>query len=146
MFDPCPCGSGATYLACCAPLHLGHAEAETPQALMRARYSAFARRDAAFLLRSWSAENRPLALDGLDEQVWLGLTIEAVEMTGPEDGIVAFSAQFRPADRPDAPPQVLRETSRFRRENGVWVYVDGAAKAPSSRRAGASKRGKRRRR
>lgn len=146
MFEPCPCGSGATYLACCAPLHLGQAEAETPEALMRARYSAFARRDAAFLLKSWSAEHRPQALEGLDEQVWLGLTVEAAEMTGAEAGTVAFSARYRPAHQPDAPPQTLRETSRFRRENGVWVYVDGAAatRAPQPARKAAAKRGKHR--
>ena len=47
MFEKCPCGAGASYLTCCAPLHLGQRAAASPEQLMRSRYSAFARRDAA---------------------------------------------------------------------------------------------------
>ena len=39
----CPCHSGLRYAACCGPLHEGAREADTPEALMRSRYAAFAR-------------------------------------------------------------------------------------------------------
>ena len=40
--EACPCGSGATYGECCGPIHDGTAKAKTAEALMRARYSAYA--------------------------------------------------------------------------------------------------------
>ena len=53
MFEPCACGSGKTYAACCGRLHAG-APAGDAEALMRSRYSAFARGDRAYLLKSWA--------------------------------------------------------------------------------------------
>lgn len=40
------------YDACCGPCHGGQREAPDPPSLMRSRYSAFARGDAAYLLRT----------------------------------------------------------------------------------------------
>ncbi|MGK4007410.1 YchJ family metal-binding protein [Sorangium sp. So ce1036] len=48
----CPCGSGRSYRACCAPCHLGHREAPDAVSLMRSRYAAFAVGDAAYLFRT----------------------------------------------------------------------------------------------
>lgn len=118
MFEPCPCG-GATYLSCCAPLHLGHREAETPEQLMRARYTAFAKGDVGFVQRSWSAQTRPATLSHLGPQEWRGLTVEATTMDGPDEGTVTFAARFYLAGEED----VLRETSLFRKEKGRWVYL-----------------------
>ncbi|MEL6978914.1 MAG: YchJ family metal-binding protein [Pseudomonadota bacterium] len=122
MFEPCPCG-GATYLSCCAPLHLAQLEAETPERLMRARYSAFARADAGFVHRSWSPETRPARLQPLGPQRWRGLTIERTEMRGKKSGIVAFSARYEHEGREG----VLRETSVFRKEAGRWFYLRAEA-------------------
>ena len=36
----CPCGSNNTYPQCCEPAHLNHSSVETPEQLMRSRYSA----------------------------------------------------------------------------------------------------------
>ena len=36
----CPCGSGGAYAECCEPIITGAREADTPEQLMRARYSA----------------------------------------------------------------------------------------------------------
>lgn len=124
MFEPCPCGVGATYVSCCAPLHLGRRRAETPEELMRARYSAFARRDAAFLRSSWAPETRPAVLGDLAGRAWLGLTVEAHGLDGPDAGFVQFTARYREGGRERA----LKERSRFRREGGVWLYVDGAVR------------------
>lgn len=121
MFEPCPCGHGKTYLNCCARLHTGRAEAETPEELMRARYSAFVRADPAFLLASWSPETRPARLDRLEPREWSGLSVEAEETLGPDRATVTFTARYRE----DGVERRLREKSLFRRERGRWVYVDG---------------------
>jgi SEC-C motif-containing protein len=57
---PCPCGSGRAYDDCCGVYHRGEREAPDPEALMRSRYSAFARRDEAYLLRTMHRDHANL--------------------------------------------------------------------------------------
>ncbi|WP_345752182.1 YchJ family protein [Microbacterium rhizophilus] len=119
LLDPCPCGSGRAYPACCGALHVGARPAETPEELMRSRYSAFARRDAEYLLRTWHPRTRPKTVDFEDGLVWTGL--EIVEAAGDE---VEFVAVYETALGLGA----LSERSRFERRGGRWAYVDGDVK------------------
>lgn len=120
----CPCGSGQSYRDCCRPLHDGTAVADTAEALMRSRFSAFARGRADYLLSSWHPGTRPTALD-LDEQItWRRLQIVDTEAGGADDatGIVEFRAQYLH----DGKRHILHERSRFSRvRDGSWRYVDG---------------------
>lgn len=118
----CPCGSGDNYAACCGPILDGRA-APSAERLMRSRYTAFAVGDADHLLRSWHPSTRPRRVD-LDPDVrWLRLMIVAKDAGGPFDaeGTVTFEAIHRDAGARG----VLRERSRFVREDGHWYYVDG---------------------
>ena len=119
----CPCGSGAPYRECCGPLIRGERVAPTAESLMRSRYTAYVRRDEPYLLRTWHPSTRPAAL-GLDDTVWLGLEVVSTEAVGVDDarGVVAFIARYENTDGSFA---TMRETSRFLREAGVWVYLDG---------------------
>lgn len=123
--DPgCPCGSGLDYAACCGPRHAGISPAATAEALMRSRYSAFARGDADYLLRSWHASTRPATLDLADDPTrWLGLKILAHSGGGADDreGTVEFTARYKVGGKAGR----LHEASRFVREEGRWVYLDG---------------------
>ncbi len=121
MFEPCPCGRPATYLACCARLHSGQVEAPDAETLMRARYSAYVKGDAAFLRRSWAPETRPADLASGSDRAWAGLRVEAAQARGPDAAVVRFAARYREG----GVERVLRETSRFRRDQGRWLYVDG---------------------
>lgn len=53
--DDCPCTSGLPYRDCCRPFHKRQREAATPEALMRSRYAAFARKEAGYLLHTLHA-------------------------------------------------------------------------------------------
>lgn len=119
--SPCPCGSKKPYAACCGRLHDGLAQAADAEALMRARYSAFAKRRADFVLATWAPETRPASLSLPLDETWTGLTVSPAEPLGQDRAIVRFAAHWRRG----AAAGVLRETSRFRRENGAWLYVDG---------------------
>ncbi|ROZ62200.1 hypothetical protein EDL96_10965 [Kocuria soli] len=122
----CPCGSGDVYGTCCGPLHRGKA-APTAEALMRSRFAAFAIGDEAYLLRTWDPSTRPAEI-GLDPDLrWYRLDINGTTGGGPfEDwGTVDFTAHYKPAPGSDAPRGVQRENSRFRRVDGVWLYLDG---------------------
>ena len=121
-FETCPCGSGTTYAACCGPLHDG-AAAETAEALMRSRYSAYAVGHLDHVFRTWHPRTRPADLQADPHLTWLGLEILRTVDGGPDDdtGVVEFRARFRTPQG----EQVMHETSRFERRAGRWVYVDG---------------------
>jgi SEC-C motif-containing protein len=117
---PCPCG-GANYAACCQPYHDG---ALTPDAerLMRARYSAYVLGNMQFVFDTWHATTRP-ARDELahDPQIkWLGLEVRG-HVPGESESTVEFVARSKSGGR----AQRLHEVSRFVREDGRWLYIDG---------------------
>lgn len=55
--NDCPCGSGRRYDACCRPFHRGEREPPDAEALMRSRYAAFAKNDAAYVWRTLHPEH-----------------------------------------------------------------------------------------
>ncbi|MCX4553847.1 YchJ family metal-binding protein [Streptomyces sp. NBC_01387] len=120
---PCPCGLPAAYGACCGRFHSGQAAAPTAEALMRARFSAFAVEDEAYLLRSWHPDTRPPRVEFDAGQRWQRL--EVLDATGGSafhtTGTVTFRAHYSYRSEPGE----LREHSRFERYEGAWVYVDG---------------------
>jgi SEC-C motif-containing protein len=122
----CPCHSGARYATCCEPLHGGARQAESPEALMRSRYAAFALGLGDYLVDTLASDHpdRSLPRDELvrslsrahDTKRFLGLAIVRAE--GAE---VEFSARIfeRGADRSFA------ERSTFVLESGAWRYARG---------------------
>ncbi|WP_203350461.1 YchJ family protein [Streptomyces sp. S-9] len=116
---PCPCGLPESYEECCGRFHGGAAAVPTAERLMRSRYTAFVRLDAAYLLRTWHPRTRPARLDLDPGTRWTGLEILAAEAGSAfhSTGTVTFRASFRGGS--------LHERSRFERVDGAWVYVDG---------------------
>ena len=69
---------------------------------MRSRYTAYVRRDEAYLLRTWEASHRPSSVD-LDDTVWLGLEVLATEgATARSSGELPWRTAF------GTPLQLLR--------------------------------------
>ncbi|WP_307373759.1 YchJ family protein [Microbacterium sp. W4I20] len=118
----CPCLSGNTFDSCCGPLLQG-AAAPTAERLMRSRFTAFSREDAAYLLRTWHPTTRPLAVDFDPGLRWLRLVILDRVAGGPfdDEGVVEFEAHWVQ----DAERGALHERSRFVREERQWYYLDG---------------------
>ncbi|MFE3258591.1 YchJ family protein [Nocardia sp. NPDC059091] len=121
--EDCPCGLPAAYADCCGRFHRGEADASTAEQLMRSRFSAFAVRDEAYLLRSWAPETRPADVDFDPGLRWDRLEILGTTGGGPfhTEGTVEFRAHYRAHGRVGQ----LHENSRFRRDHGAWVYLDG---------------------
>ena len=115
----CPCGSGATYDACCEPVHDGH-PAPTAERLMRSRYSAFALGLPGPLYRTWHPRTRPATVRMLGGE-WLGLSVVSAELGGVDDdtGFVEFRARYLE----QGVLRELHETSEFARRAGRWFYV-----------------------
>lgn len=120
--EACPCGSGDAYLACCGALHSGARLAATPEELMRSRYSAYAKHDGDYLLRTWHPRTRPqtgeLIFD--DRLRWIGL-----EVVGAEGAEVDFVAVYETDHDGERTMGALAERARFEKRGGRWMYVDG---------------------
>mmetsp|Transcript_6347 Transcript_6347/g.8931 ORF Transcript_6347/g.8931 Transcript_6347/m.8931 type:complete len:177 (-) Transcript_6347:145-675(-) len=56
--NTCPCGSGFHYAGCCKPYHDGLQVVPTAEALLRARFSAFARKQVDFIIGTTYITNR----------------------------------------------------------------------------------------
>jgi SEC-C motif domain protein len=121
--QPCPCGSGPGYQACCGPMHHGERHAETAEELMRSRYAAFACGDADYLFRTWHPRTRPAEVTVDADIVWRGLEVTDTVAGGVDDdrGEVEFTASFEEAGHRGT----MHERSRFERRAGRWLYVDG---------------------
>lgn len=119
--EPCPCGRGPAFDACCGRYLGTTTPAPDAESLMRSRYSAFVRGDAAHLLATWHASTRPASLDLEPGVKWLGLEVRAHRAIDADHAEVAFVARSRVAGRANR----LHERSRFVREGGHWFYVDG---------------------
>ena len=126
----CPCHSRDPYKACCKPIHDGTKVAESPEALMRSRYAAFALGLGDYLVDTLSSDHddRKLPRETLvrelsrmkEKRRFVGLEIRETSTDGDE-GIVVFHARIfeRGVDRS------FSERSHFVREDGAWRYAFG---------------------
>ena len=124
----CPCGSGGAYAECCEPIITGAREADTPEQLMRARYSAYTRVEMDFLIESLHPErrddnDRDNAQDWAENSEWHGLEIKSTEGGGPDDdqGMVEFVASYTY----DEKRKDYHEEARFDRVDGRWYFSEG---------------------
>ena len=128
----CPCCSGKEFSACCEPLLKG-AAAASPEAVMRARYTAYAMGDIDFLRDSSCGPalkefDYATVKQWAENSEWLGLEIMSTEAGGPEDteGSVEFTARYKVKDH----EYVHHERSIFKKVGGVWKFADGKVIGP----------------
>ncbi len=135
--NTCPCESGKAYADCCGPLIDGQRFAQTAEALMRSRYSAFVKGEIGWLEQSLHPDHRSehdadAARSWAEKSEWTGLNVVQVTGGGLEDtaGTVEFIASYRHKGT----PHEHHETGRFSRHQGRWYYVDGSMVTPGTRR------------
>jgi SEC-C motif-containing protein len=124
----CPCQSGKPFNFCCGPAINGSRPAKTAEALMRSRYSAFSVGAIDYLVDSTAPENRreedhELLMEQTQITNWIELKILSTKdgLASDITGEVTFEASF---ESPEG-DGLLRETSRFRKDDDRWFYVDG---------------------
>ncbi|MBW9256183.1 MAG: YchJ family protein [Candidatus Thiodiazotropha sp. (ex. Lucinisca nassula)] len=131
----CYCGSGVDFDACCGPILEGKAEAETAEALMRARYCAFVVNNPEFLHQSLHPDHRHdhdvnATRRWAESSEWLKLEVVDSSAGGADDeqGSVEFIATYKEQGmiRPH------HEISRFSKQDGNWYFVDGELVAPQT--------------
>lgn len=139
IIDPqeCPCGGGE-FATCCQPIIKGSESAQTPERLMRARYSAYATGAIDFLAKSTHSKTRKqFDPEGAErwsrDSRWLSLSILSVDSSLNNRGHVNFEARYEDS----AGVVVLhRERSLFELEGNEWRFVSGGAIPAVSQKIG----------
>lgn len=125
----CCCGSRAQFEHCCAPFLKKEATPETPEQLMRSRYSAYVHHNANYLIETWHPDCNAKQweqeiITSFEQTQWLGLrVISSSYAKNPDEGYVEFSTCF--IDEKADHKQLIHERSRFIRLNSRWYYLDG---------------------
>ncbi|MBM4309903.1 MAG: YchJ family protein [Deltaproteobacteria bacterium] len=131
--ETCPCGSAQPYSRCCEPLILGAKSAPTPEALMRARYSAYAKTEVDFIIATTHPDKREgLLTEGIrrwsERSTWHGLEMIATDV-GADDltGSVEFIAHYTEKNT----KKKHHELAQFARVDGTWYFSDGTPIVPA---------------
>jgi SEC-C motif-containing protein len=131
----CLCGSNTPADACCGPILAGDVKSPTAEALMRARYCAFAGVNVAFLNESLHPEHRAdhdeaATRHWAESSEWLGLEIVATEQgeAGDQTGVVEFIATFKEK----GVTRHHHERSTFSKVQNQWYFVDGQMVLPTT--------------
>ena len=129
----CPCNSGLSYDACCEPLIRGTVKAPGPEALMRARYSAFAHEEMPYLLETLHPGQRndydeAGATRWARESDWTGL--EILKVSGDPATENTGSVEFKACYRRNNEKLEHHELAEFRKTYDIWYFYDGKMVAP----------------
>lgn len=126
----CPCQNHHqninkyTFEQCCQPIINKEKQANSPQALMRSRYSAYATKQGEYILNTYSNDSakKQSLIDiqqWADNCKWVNLIIH--NNSDQKNNEVEFSAYYIENKQ----LCMIRERSRFHLENSSWVYNDG---------------------
>jgi SEC-C motif-containing protein len=128
--ESCPCGSGQTYEQCCRPLILHEIQAQSAEALLRSRYTAYVKTQIDYIYDTTHPSrrgdvNRDQIVKWSKKSQWLGLEIISREAGGPEDdsGTIQFTASYRDKEKTIE----HKEIAQFKKAEGRWYFFDGKA-------------------
>ena len=146
--EPCICGSGDAYAACCRPYHKFELQSESAERCLRTRYSAYAYRLAEYVIRStdktssdykkdtikWAKSlNTPTEMfDGYDFTHFEAGASEPGEALS--DGAAATSVVGSKAQpnvftvelkNSQLPAITSRGCAKFVEREGTWRFADG---------------------
>jgi len=128
--DVCPCGSNVAYQECCLPLLRGERAAATAEQLMRSRYSAYVKKELAYILTSLHPSFRKdydekSTREWAERAEWLSFRIVDTLRGGPGDreGKVEFIVTYSE----NGEKREHHELSHFKKEGDTWYFVSGKA-------------------
>lgn len=139
--SPCPCGSGLGYMKCCGVIHKDPKafSMATPEQVVRARYSAYAKREIDFIIGSTHPLNKDFMTDikhwreKIDTNCFDNFELtkcDILEETMEQEHIakVKFIARMIQVDIREK--TAFMETSTFERagkhiRDGAWLYRSG---------------------
>lgn len=122
----CPCGSKNTYELCCGLYLDNHELPQTPEQLMRSRYTAYSQGKIDYIKNTMKGKaligfHEFDALQWAKSVRWIDLKIIKSGTSTPDSGFVEFAARFYEHNQ----IKVIHEISEFHKENGHWYYISG---------------------
>lgn len=131
--EKCPCGLDKLFSECCEPLINNAETAQTAEALMRARYSAFVKSKIDFILNTIHPEKKAqhderTLRNWAQKSEWISIEILRTEKGEISDteGEVEFIAKYRRKGKKEA----HHEIAFFKKDEGKWLFYDGQAPTP----------------
>lgn len=138
----CPCGSGGEYDTCCGVLHSGSADDATPEAIVRARFSAYVKNLPKYITQSTHPGSKDLqrkddpveAVEQLEKDA--AATMKTVNFTAikkikvtdgkeKDEQFASYEVAYKGAGKKGRQgAQTLAERSRYRKHDGRWMYFD----------------------
>lgn len=122
----CPCCSQTAYESCCQPLLDYQQIAQTPEQLMRSRYTAYSHARTDYIKKTMMGKpllhfNEDEAKKWAQKVTWLHLKVIDSTIEHSEQGFVEFIATFIENNQLKS----IHERSEFHLQNNHWFYVDG---------------------
>ena len=122
----CPCQSEKDYDECCAPFHRSERKAETPLALMRSRFAAYALGLPDYIIATTHPQNPYFHPD---KEVWKKeihsfsshtefIDLKILEAKGDR-------VKFHAVLKSDGRDVSFTEDSLFTKEDDHWLYKEG---------------------
>ena len=125
VLENCPCGQGL-YINCCQPLHLKQQFAEHAEQLMRSRYSAFAKYQIDYIVKTTAiGQQQALDVKAISDwskaNQWLKLeVVQSNEKIDKNHAQVEFKAHYHDGKQ----VQIHHELSHFVKHEGAWYFLD----------------------
>lgn len=124
----CPCGLNSYTLCCSLFIDKQHTP-ETPEQLMRSRYTAYTLANSSYIKNTMTGKalsnfNESEAQKWAKSVFWLGLDVVSSNMENNECGFVEFKVRFIERNQ----LHLMHECSEFHKINNQWFYVDGVNK------------------
>lgn len=133
----CACGANKEFSECCGPFLEQQQIPQTPEQLMRSRYTAYSMCNIDYIKETMRGKaaigfDAQHAKEWAEQVTWLKLDVIRSYNENPDLGFVEFTAHFLEHNKKNQ----LHELSEFHRINNQWFYVDGSERelAPKSKR------------
>lgn len=124
----CPCGSEKPYSLCCGMFIEQHSQPQTPEQLMRSRYTAYTMTNLDYIKKTMQGAaalhfDLESAQKRSEHAQWLRLDVlnSYLDPKNSKRGFVEFKAYYRLAKQ----EHCMHELSEFLLQDGRWYYVDG---------------------
>lgn len=130
----CPCGTGISYEKCCGRYIEGKQLPQTPETLMRSRYTAYTLANVGYIKNTMMDKaligfNESEAATWAKQVKWMGLKVIRTYLEHETKGYVEFIASYIDGSK----QAKIHEISEFRCYEEKWFYVDGAYPETNSR-------------
>jgi SEC-C motif-containing protein len=122
LHTPCYCGNPTSFSECCQRFISVKEFPETPEQLMRSRYSAYAAGEIDYLIDSTHPSTRTLYSPTEIERWMLSNKWLKLEIIKSDGAMVEFKAHFVEGLKSS---EIHHERSTFQKENGRWYFLDG---------------------